>query len=54
MAGRVVMPPMSEEGNRAIVPLGFVRGLFDTIEKPMIVAITGIARVRDNSRFKPV
>lgn len=38
MAGRVVMPPMSEEGNRTIVPLGFVRGLLDTIEKPMIVA----------------
>ncbi len=38
MAGRVVMPPKSEEENRAFVPLGFVRGLFDTIEKPMIVA----------------
>src|SRR6266403_2056238 len=38
MAGRVVMPPMSEEGNRVVVPFGFVRGLFDTIEKPMIVA----------------
>jgi len=32
------MPPMSEEGNRVVVPFGFVRGLFDTIEKPMIVA----------------
>src|SRR5260370_31304625 len=38
MAGRVVLPPKSEEENRAFVPLGFVRGLFDTIEKPMIVA----------------
>jgi signal transduction histidine kinase len=38
MAGRVVMPPKSEEENRAFVPLGFVRGLFDTIEKPMMVA----------------
>jgi signal transduction histidine kinase len=38
MAGRVLMPPKSEEENRAFVPLGFVRGLFDTIEKPMIVA----------------
>jgi signal transduction histidine kinase len=38
MAGRVVMPPKSEEENRAFVPLGFVRGLFDTIDKPMMVA----------------
>src|SRR4029077_5459458 len=38
MAGRIVLPPMSEEGNRVVVPFGFVRGLFDTIEKPMIVA----------------
>jgi signal transduction histidine kinase len=38
MAGRIVMPPMSEEGNRATLPLGFVRGLLDTIEKPLIVA----------------
>ena len=29
---------MSEEGKRAVVPLGLVRGLLDTIEKPMIVA----------------
>jgi len=38
MAGRIVLPPMSEEGNRAVLPLGFVRGLLDTIEKPLIVA----------------
>jgi signal transduction histidine kinase len=38
MAGRIVMPLMSEEGNRAVLPLGFVRGLLDTIEKPLIVA----------------
>jgi signal transduction histidine kinase len=38
MAGRIVMPPMSEEGNRATLPLGFVRGLLDTIEKPLMVA----------------
>ncbi len=31
------MPPMSEE-NRAVLPLGFVRGLLDTIEKTLIVA----------------
>ncbi len=38
MAGRIVMPPMSEEGTRAVLPLGFVCGLLDTIEKPLIVA----------------
>jgi signal transduction histidine kinase len=37
-AERVVMPPRSEEENRAVVPLGFVRGLIDAIERPMIVA----------------
>ena len=37
MAGRIAMPPMSEE-NRAVLPLGFVRGLLDTIEKTLIVA----------------
>jgi signal transduction histidine kinase len=29
---------MSEEEKRAVVPLGLVRGLLDTIERPMIVA----------------
>src|SRR5712691_6765448 len=38
MVGRISMPPMSEEANRAVLPLGFVRGLLDTIEKPLIVA----------------
>ncbi len=38
MAGRIAMPPMSEEGNRAVLPLGFVCALLDTIEKPLIVA----------------
>jgi len=38
MAGRIAVPPMTEEGSRAFLPLGFVRGLIDTIEKPLIVA----------------
>src|SRR3977135_3132981 len=38
MAGRIVMPPMSEEENRAVLPLSVVRGLLDTMEKPLIVA----------------
>jgi signal transduction histidine kinase len=32
------MPPIPEEGNRAALPLVFVRGLLDTMEKPLIVA----------------
>src|SRR5437870_849546 len=38
MAGRITVPPMSEEGNRTVLPLGFVSGLLDTIEKPLLVA----------------
>src|SRR5256714_14696437 len=38
MAGRIITPPMSEEGNRAMLPLGFVSGLLEMIEKPLIVA----------------
>jgi signal transduction histidine kinase len=38
MAGRIVIPPISEEGSLASLPLGSVRGLLDTIEKSLIVA----------------
>src|SRR5206468_12216532 len=38
VAGRIAVPPMAEEGSRALIPLDFVRGLFNTIEKPLIVA----------------
>jgi signal transduction histidine kinase len=38
MGGRIAVPPMSEEGNRTVLPLGYVRGLLDTIEKPLLVA----------------
>ena len=38
MAGRITVPPMSEEGNRTVLPLAFVSGLLDTIEKPLIVS----------------
>src|SRR5437879_11583060 len=37
MAGRIAIPPMTDEGNRAVLPVAFVRGLLDTIEKPLIV-----------------
>jgi signal transduction histidine kinase len=38
MAERIVIPPMAEEGNRAFVPIGLVRGLLDMVDKPLIVA----------------
>ena len=38
MAGRIVLPPVSEERNRATLPLDFVNGLLDTLEKPLMVA----------------
>ena len=38
MAGRIVLPPMSEAGNRTALPLEFVRGLLDSIDKPLMVA----------------
>jgi len=38
MAGRIVLPSIPEEGNRTTLPIGFVRGLLDTIDKPLIIA----------------
>jgi signal transduction histidine kinase len=38
MAGRIVLPPMSEERSRAALPIDFVSSLLDKVEKPLIVA----------------
>src|SRR6266849_214046 len=38
MAGRIALPPTSEERNRAVIPLGVVSRLLDTIEEPLMVA----------------
>jgi signal transduction histidine kinase len=38
MAGRTVLPPMSEERHRVALPIRFVGGLLDKVEKPLIVA----------------
>ena len=38
MAGRITVPPRSEEGSRTVLPLGYVTALLDTMEKPLIVA----------------
>jgi signal transduction histidine kinase len=52
MAGRIALPPMSEAGNRTAVPLGFVRGLLDTIEEPLIVAERSGMLLLINSRAR--
>src|SRR6266704_3098998 len=38
MAGRIALPPMSEERNSAVLPLGIVNRLLDAIEEPLMVA----------------
>ena len=38
MAGRIAVPPITAEGSGAFLPLNFVRGLFDALEKPLMVA----------------
>ena len=38
MAGRVTVPPISEEQKRVSIPSTAVNGLLDTIEKPLLVA----------------
>src|SRR5882724_11065118 len=52
MAGRIIMPALSEEGNRAFLPIAFVRGLLDTIEKPLIVTERSGNLLLVNSRAK--
>ena len=52
MAGRIALPPISEERNRTTLPLGFVNGLLDTIEKPLIVAERSGNLLLVNSRAK--
>jgi signal transduction histidine kinase len=52
MAGRVTMPPLAEERNRMALPLGFVNGLLDALEKPLIVAERNGSLLLVNSRAR--
>jgi signal transduction histidine kinase len=52
MAGRIVTPLMSEEGTRAVLPVGFVCGLLDTIEKPLMVGERSGKLLLVNARAK--
>src|SRR5260370_27842453 len=42
MAGRVVMPPITEEGERAAPPLGVVSGVVDTMGEALFVSRTRV------------
>ena len=52
MSGRIVMSPQSEERNRAVLPIGFVSGLLDKVEKPLIVAERSGTMLLVNTRAK--
>ena len=52
MAGRMVLPSVSEEGKRTSLPIGFVRGLLDTIDKPLIVAERSGSLLLTNGRAR--
>jgi signal transduction histidine kinase len=52
MAGRTVMPPVSEERRRRFLPIEAVNGLLDTFEKPVIVAERSGALLLANTRAR--
>src|SRR6202165_5973474 len=52
MAGRLTMPPTSEERNRMALPLGFVNGLLDALEKSLIVVERNGSILLVNSRAR--
>lgn len=52
MAGRTVMPPISEERKRGSLPIEAVNGLLDTVEKPVIVAERSGALLLLNTRAR--
>src|SRR5256884_3880201 len=52
MAGQITVPPMSEEGNRTVLPLCYVTALLDTMEKPLIVVERGGNILMVNSRAR--
>ena len=52
MAGRIAMSPIAEEGNLTSLPIRFVRGLLDTMDKPLIVAERSGRLLLVNTRAK--
>jgi signal transduction histidine kinase len=52
MSGRIVVPPLPEERTRTVLPLRFVSGLLDKVEKTLIVAERNGDLLLVNSRAK--
>lgn len=52
MAGRTVMPPVSEERRHRSLPIEAVNGLLDALEKPVIVAERSGALLLANTRAR--
>jgi signal transduction histidine kinase len=52
MAGRVVLPPMSDGRTRLSIPASFVTGLLDTLDKSLLVAERGGNILLANSRAR--
>jgi signal transduction histidine kinase len=52
MSGRIVVPPLAEERNRAVLPMAYVSGLLDKVEKALLVAERNGVLLLVNSRAK--
>src|SRR5882724_13114551 len=52
MSGRIVVPPLAEERNRAVLPMAYVTGLLDKVEKALLVAERNGDLLLVNSRAK--
>ena len=52
MAGRVVMPPMSDERSRGPLPANFVNALLDSVDKSLLVTERGGNILLANSRAR--
>src|SRR5216684_1497452 len=52
MSGRIAVPPLSDERNRTVLPMSYVRGLLDKVEKSLLVAERNGDLLLVNSRAK--
>jgi len=52
MSGRIVVPPLAEERNPAVLPMAYVSGLLDKVEKALLVAERNGDLLLVNSRAK--
>ena len=52
MSGRIAVPPLSDERNLTVLPMGYVRALLDKVEKALLVAERNGDLLLVNSRAK--